>query len=472
MNEFTNASQQQTQANAKAIANMERQIAQLAEYQRRRDNGNLPSNTEVNPNHTQRAAKGTRECRGRLCTRKGMKEGRTEGQSIVATLKKKKKTPRSKKKQGTPSNPSINQLLWEELKDAPEATRILKEMCTLPKREKDPDSPYIIVTVGDMVIRNTLLDLGASVNILPGYLYDKYKNEELELTKTILQLAYQSMKVSRGKLNNVIVKVGDFFYLVDFLVMEYESLEDEPALILGRPFLATTGAIMDCKTGDLDITFGSRKRRLNMFGRPMTLPPGYDSQYVNSRPLMIPKMDGRRKKNENRDNESVDEEILWKAKGDPLASVDKLQLLEMIEMTEKKHQTYAKDARNRESKVFQILDAQQQWINQFPAALEETRRYQARLQGINTRVVQPAVYFDRAILTASGLWDQLLPFLHHTWTHLEVAFQFTCQGWDRLMVREDDIACKELMLEFFSTCIYEPASEEPKAHLIRFRLGG
>ena len=87
---------------------------------------------------------------------------------------------------------------------------------TLPKKEKDPGSPLITTTVGDVVIRNTLLDLGASVNILPGYLYDKYKNEEIEPAEVVLQLADQSTKVSRGKLTNVIVKVGDFFYPVDF----------------------------------------------------------------------------------------------------------------------------------------------------------------------------------------------------------------------------------------------------------------
>ncbi|KAI3503605.1 hypothetical protein L1887_32051 [Cichorium endivia] len=47
----------QTQANAKAIANMEWQIAQMAEDQRKRDSGKLPSSTEMNPNHTQRAGK-------------------------------------------------------------------------------------------------------------------------------------------------------------------------------------------------------------------------------------------------------------------------------------------------------------------------------------------------------------------------------------------------------------------------------
>ncbi|KAI3779985.1 hypothetical protein L2E82_09774 [Cichorium intybus] len=57
MYEMFNTTQQQSQANAKAIVNMERQIAQMAEDQRKKDNRKLPSTTEVNPTHGQRAGK-------------------------------------------------------------------------------------------------------------------------------------------------------------------------------------------------------------------------------------------------------------------------------------------------------------------------------------------------------------------------------------------------------------------------------
>ncbi|KAI3515758.1 hypothetical protein L1887_14662 [Cichorium endivia] len=368
MYELVNTSQQQTQANAKAIANMEREIAQMAEDQCRRDIGKLPSSTEVNPNHTQRAGKEhvnvvQTEWRkvtmeyliGKESETKDKQEVQKEEQPTVVGIKQKKKVKKAKSKQDAPSGPSINQPLWDELRNAPEDTRILREMSkrnkqikmptpemvrltvkaseallgTLPKKEKDPGSPLITVTVGDVIIRNTLLDLGASVNVLPGYLYDKYKNEELELAKTVLQLADQSTKVSWSKLTNVIVKVSDFFYRVDFLVMEYESLEDSPALILGRPFLATVGAVMDYKTGDMDISFGTRKRRLNMFGCLITLPPWYDAKYLKNRPLMALRASGKGK-NQAQENGSEEKEIMWEAKRHPLASVDKMQLLDMI----------------------------------------------------------------------------------------------------------------------------------------------
>ncbi|KAI3723972.1 hypothetical protein L2E82_35736 [Cichorium intybus] len=272
MYEMFSATQRQSQANAKAIANMERQIGQMAEDQRKRDNGKLPSATEVNPTHGQRAGKehvnnveaewrkvtledllelgseaelekeekvqekvemkeesmkgtGEKEIPVEEGTRpKEDKDVQEEEQSTIAGIKQRKKDKKGMKKQEAPkpTGLSMNQPLWDELKDAPEDTRILQETCekngksktptpdtvrlkikaseallgTLPKKEKDPGSPLITTTVGDVVIRNTLLDLGASVNVLPGYLYDKYKNEELEPAKTVLQLADQSTKTS------------------------------------------------------------------------------------------------------------------------------------------------------------------------------------------------------------------------------------------------------------------------------------
>ncbi|KAI3700992.1 hypothetical protein L2E82_45633 [Cichorium intybus] len=53
------------------------------------------------------------------------------------------------------------------------------------------------------------------------------------------------------------------------------------------------------------------------------------------------------------------------------------------------------------------------------------------------------------ILTQSGLWAELEPFLHRTWADGE--FSFTCHGWERLMLNEDDVVYKELLLEFLST---------------------
>ncbi|GJX20806.1 hypothetical protein Tco_0223483 [Tanacetum coccineum] len=100
---------------------------------------------------------------------------------------------------------------------------------SLPLKFKDPRAPLISVMVGNIAIKNRRsLALGAK---------------------------------------DVIVKVDDFYYPVDFFVMDTESpyQDVQPTIILGRPFLATIDARINCRTGAKDIAFGNRKLRLNVF---------------------------------------------------------------------------------------------------------------------------------------------------------------------------------------------------------------
>ena len=92
-----------------------------------------------------------------------------------------------------------------------------------------------------------LLDLGASVNLLPGSMYDSGKFGELKSTKVTLQLADRSVKTPRGIVEDVLVKVDEFYFPVDFLVLDMESSNhiSQIPIILGRPFLATANACIN-----------------------------------------------------------------------------------------------------------------------------------------------------------------------------------------------------------------------------------
>ncbi|XP_071739521.1 uncharacterized protein [Rutidosis leptorrhynchoides] len=138
---------------------------------------------------------------------------------------------------------------------------------TLPPKFKDPGTPLIDVTVGNVNVKKALLDLGASINILSFYLVDRFELGLMKRTDIIIQLADQSIKTPRGILEDVIVKVEDFYYPVDFVVMDIEprNRDTQPTIILGRPFLATINAHINCQTGAMDISFGNRKMRINIF---------------------------------------------------------------------------------------------------------------------------------------------------------------------------------------------------------------
>ena len=75
------------------------------------------------------------------------------------------------------------------------------------------------------------------------------------------------MKVPRGLIEDVLVKVNEFYFPVDFIVLDMESTQTltQVLIILGRPFLATPNACINCKSDAIDISFGNKKVKLNIF---------------------------------------------------------------------------------------------------------------------------------------------------------------------------------------------------------------
>ena len=76
------------------------------------------------------------------------------------------------------------------------------------------------------------------------------------------------MKIPKGIVEDVLVKVDKFYYPVDFVVLDTEPIENGPnhvPIILGRPFLATANAIINCRNGVMQLTFGNMTLELNIF---------------------------------------------------------------------------------------------------------------------------------------------------------------------------------------------------------------
>ena len=97
-----------------------------------------------------------------------------------------------------------------------------------------------------------LLDLGASVNLLPYSVYKQLGLGELKSTTITLSLADRSVKISKGIVEDVLVKVDKFYYPVDFVVLDTEpgaGGTNHVPIILGSPFLATSNAIINCRNG-------------------------------------------------------------------------------------------------------------------------------------------------------------------------------------------------------------------------------
>ncbi|XP_057746902.1 uncharacterized protein LOC130966150 [Arachis stenosperma] len=106
-------------------------------------------------------------------------------------------------------------------------TTVLTEECSaiiqkkLPQKLKDPGSFQIPCIIGDITIEKALLE-------------------------------------------DLLVKVGEFIFPIDFIVLDMEE-EANTSIILGRPFLATTGAIIDVQKKELVLRLYEEKMVFNVF---------------------------------------------------------------------------------------------------------------------------------------------------------------------------------------------------------------
>ena len=76
------------------------------------------------------------------------------------------------------------------------------------------------------------------------------------------------MKIPKGIVEDVLVKVDKFYYSMDIVVLDTEPVAEGTNLvpiILGRPFLATSNAIINFRNGVMQLTFGNMTLELNIF---------------------------------------------------------------------------------------------------------------------------------------------------------------------------------------------------------------
>ena len=148
----------------------------------------------------------------------------------------------------------------------------------LPPKLKDPGSFSIPCVIGNETIERAMCDLGASVSLIPLSLFKRFGLGELKPTKMTLQLADRSIIYPAGILEDIPVKVGGIYIPADFVVMEMEEDFQVP-ILLGRPFLATAGAIIDVKHGKLTFNVGEEKVEFEI-ANLMKSPSIQDSCYM------------------------------------------------------------------------------------------------------------------------------------------------------------------------------------------------
>ena len=103
-----------------------------------------------------------------------------------------------------------------------------------------------------------ICDLGASASLMPLFVCKKLDMWDMKPTNVSFQLFDRPAKHPIRVLEDVPVRVREYFVPVDFVIMDIDEYFQIP-IILGRPYLATEGTIIDVKRGKLTFKVGDKK---------------------------------------------------------------------------------------------------------------------------------------------------------------------------------------------------------------------
>ena len=177
--------------------------------------------------------------------------------------------------------------LVDTIRHIPSYAKFLKGICTphrSPKRiqlsenissimmnsllikKRDPGAPMITSEIGGMTFTRSLLDTGASINILPKAVYDRYHVGELQSFLIELCLADGSVTKPHGIVEDVIVRIEGCYFPVDFLVVDMKITKEisQAPIILGRPFLTTAKVVTDWGKGEVILKVGEHTVKVNI----------------------------------------------------------------------------------------------------------------------------------------------------------------------------------------------------------------
>jgi hypothetical protein len=202
----------------------------------------------------------------------------------------------------------VNLPLLHIIKQMPTYAKVIKDLCTVkrkhhlkktaflteqvsdiiqhkvPPKYKNPGCPTISCTIGEYLVKRALLDLRASINLLSFTVYQQMGLGDLKPTSITLQLVDRSVRTPKGMVEDLLIKIENFYYPMDFIILDTEPtlhLDNGILIILGRPFLATANTLINCRNERMKITFGSTIAEFNIFNVMQQQLEDDECHYVN-----------------------------------------------------------------------------------------------------------------------------------------------------------------------------------------------
>ncbi|GJR65886.1 putative reverse transcriptase domain-containing protein [Tanacetum coccineum] len=129
----------------------------------------------------------------------------------------------------------------------------------IPRKEKDPESFTLPCFINNTCFDNALVDLGASVSVMPLSTYLNFGLGELAHTRLTVELVDRTVKYPKGIAENLQVGISKFTFPLDFIILNMPEDIKVP-LILGRPFLSTFRAKINVYKRKITLRVSLRER--------------------------------------------------------------------------------------------------------------------------------------------------------------------------------------------------------------------
>ncbi|GKC46507.1 hypothetical protein Tco_1064229, partial [Tanacetum coccineum] len=239
-----------------SIKTLEIQIGQMSKVIQERGFGSLPSSTETNPRDQVKSISTTDGADLHSIRRIG------RSQYAVSTGQDSNEVYNSR--QTTipfPSHLEYHYCEDNEESYGPKFTEAYGSSPikgTITRKERDPGSFTLPCFINDNCFDNALVDLGASVSVMPLSTYLNLGLGKLVQTRLTVELADRTVKYPKGIAENVLVGIGKFTFPVDFVILDMPEDIKVP-LILGRPFLSTARAKIDVYKRKITLRVGEEK---------------------------------------------------------------------------------------------------------------------------------------------------------------------------------------------------------------------
>ncbi|XP_068655775.1 uncharacterized protein [Aristolochia californica] len=225
-----------------SIQSLDNQMATAIKRLEAQSSGKLPSQTVVNP----------RENASAIILRTGK-------EVEIRTLADSRKYEQNKDLYETFCRCQINISLLDAIKQVPHYLKFLKELCTIKRKQKlkgyekvrvGENVPAVIqrklptkykypgmftfpCPLGNIRFEKAMIDLGASINVMPYSLYASLKLGPLNKTGVVIQLSDRSNAYPKVVLEDVLVQVNDFIFPADFDVLDMENGDQTTPILLG-----------------------------------------------------------------------------------------------------------------------------------------------------------------------------------------------------------------------------------------------